>query len=132
MKRMYLLVLPALLVCSCKKNPAFVTQNQRLAVVQFTPDPRRIPQSSTDGQVRIAQFSPDGKRIVTRSTDGNVRIWDVRTGQALSTEPPRYQSGTPDNMPIVGGDNFKVLQDQIDALEKRVRELETKASPTSR
>jgi WD40 repeat protein len=100
--------------------------------MQFSPDGRRTVQTSSDGLVRAAQFSPDGHRILTTSTDGKVRIWDVRTGQALSTELSRYQSGTPDNMPIVGGDNFKVLQDQIDALEKRIRDLETKASPSSR
>jgi WD40 repeat protein len=111
MKRIYLLVLLALVFCGCRRNPASVTKNQRIAAVQF---------------------NPDGRRILTTSTDGKVRIWDARTGQALSTELSRYQSGTPDNMPIVGGDNFKVLQDQIDALEKRVRELETKASPSSR
>ena len=75
-----------------------------------------------------------------------MRIWDARTGQALSStngmvvwdlakgQPvsPRYEPGTPDNMPIVGGDNFKVLQDQIDGLEKRVRELETKIGQTRR
>jgi WD40 repeat protein len=96
--------------------------------------------------VAVAQFSPDGKRIVTTSKDGGVRIWDARTGQALSSTngmvvwdlpkgqpvPPRYEAGTPDNMPIVGVDNFKVLQDQIDGLEKRVRELETKLAQTRR
>jgi len=126
MKRIYLLVLLALVFCGCRRNPASV------AVVQFNPDGRRIVETSSDGHVRAAQFSPDGQRILTTSTDGKVRIWDTRTGQALSTEPSRYQSGTPDNMPIVGGDNFKVLQEQIDALEKRVRELETKASQSSR
>jgi WD40 repeat protein len=100
--------------------------------VQFSPDARRFLEPSTDGAVLAAAFSPDGGRIVTTAADGSVRIWDMQTGRALSTEPPRYHSGTPDNMPVVGGDNFKVLQDQIDALEKRVRELETKAGPTKR
>jgi len=75
-----------------------------------------------------------------------MRIWDARTGQALTStngmvvwdlskgQPvlPRYEASTPDNMPIVGGDSFKVLQDQIDALEKRVRELERKTGQPGR
>jgi hypothetical protein len=92
--------------------------------------------------VTTAQFSPDGKRIIAASKDGTARIWDAQTGKPLTNgtiqvwhypasnqSTPRYRGGTPDNMPIVGGDNFKVLQDQIDALEKRVKQLETKACP---
>jgi hypothetical protein len=35
-------------------------------------------------------------------------------------------------MPMIGTDNFKVLQDQIDALEKCVQELEKKATASGR
>ena len=99
-----------------------------------------------DGVVFTLGVMPGGDRIVTWSFGGTARIWDARTGQALSSSnglmvwdlskgkpvPPRYEAGTPDNMPIVGVDNFKVLQDQIDGLEKRVRELETKTGQTHR
>src|SRR5262245_61398360 len=101
MKRIYLLALLVVVLSGCRRNPPSSAQAQRVAV---------------------AQFSPDGKRIVTTSKDGTTRIWDARTGQALSSTngmvvwdlskgqpvPTRYEAGTPDNMPIVGGDNFKV------------------------
>jgi hypothetical protein len=35
-------------------------------------------------------------------------------------------------MPVVGPDNFQRLQDQVDALEKRVRELEKKGTVPNR
>jgi hypothetical protein len=35
-------------------------------------------------------------------------------------------------MPVVGPDNLQRLQDQIDALEKRLRELEKKGTVPSR
>ena len=98
--------------------------------------------------MKSAQFSPDGKRILVTSQDGKVRIWDVQTGQTLtpgtngtiqvwdvaSGKPllPHYHADTPDKMPMIGTDNFKVLQDQIDALEKRVQELEKKATASGR
>jgi WD40 repeat protein len=93
--------------------------------------------------VWTAQFTPDGRQIAVQSKDGTTRIWDGLTGQALplangaavqvwdattgQSVPPRYEPNNPDNMPMVGPDNFQRLQDQIDALEKRVRELEEKA-----
>jgi WD40 repeat protein len=70
---------------------------------------------------------------VTSSSDGSLRVWDARSGQLLSTisgtnpaAPRRYQKDNPDNMPTVGPDNFQILQDQIDALQKRVETLERK------
>jgi WD40 repeat protein len=118
MKWIYLFVVLVVIFSGCDRNPASSAQSQ---------------------SVTAAQFSPDGKRIVTTSRDGTTRIWDVRSGEALSSTnrilirpvPPRYEE-TPDNTAIVGVDNFKVLQDQIDVLEKRVRELETKMGQTAR
>ena len=78
------------------------------------------------------------------SKDGTVRLWDAQTGQSLPLTnsgtmqvwdisrghpvPPRYEPDRPDNMPILGPDNFQRSQDQIDALEKRVQQLEKKAN----
>jgi len=37
---------------------------------------------------------------------------------------PRYDRNRIDNTPVVGPDNFKILQNQIDALEQRTQQLE--------
>ncbi len=119
----------------------FAWSSDRVAVQGQTSPPTTQPPAA-EKQVKAAVFAPDGKRIIVTSNDGKVRIWDARTGQALPTgtngtiqiwdlasgKPvsPRYSPDAPDKMPMVGTDNFKVLQDQIDALEKRVRELEKK------
>ncbi len=135
MKTLMPLLTVALVLC--------VWSRDRVAVRgQTSPSTTQSP--ATEKQVGVAEFMPDGKRIIVTSNDGKVRIWDARTGQALSTatngtiqvwdlakgEPmlPRYKPDTTDRMPMLGTDNFKVLQDQIDALEKRVRELEKKLS----
>jgi WD40 repeat protein len=78
--------------------------------------------------VQAAQFSPDGKVIVTTTPDGKTRVWDVAQNPPL---PERYDGRTVDNMPVMGSDNFKILQDQIDALRKRVEELEKKAGAST-
>jgi len=49
-------------------------------------------------------------------TDSVGRVW--------VTSPPRYDPKRIDNMPVVGPDNFQILQDQIDALERRIERLE--------
>ena len=131
MKQIHLLALLVLVLCGCR--PSSSPQNQRVA-------------SAENQEVVAAQFSPDGRRILTTSKDRKLRIWDARRGVLVSSTdgtqtwdvskdkpmPSRYEEGTLDNMPIVGGDNFKVLQNQIDALEKRVRELETKGAKQSK
>jgi WD domain, G-beta repeat len=131
-----------------------VWSGDRVAVRgQQTPDPPTTQppaagRSFGGTEVRVAEFSPDGKRVLVTSQDGTVRIWDAQTGQALapgtngtiqvwdvaSGKPvlPRYHADTPDKMPMIGRDNFKTLQDQIDALEKRVQELEKKAATSGR
>ena len=61
---------------------------------------------------------------------GGVQLWDLSSRRAV---PPPYQPDRPDNMPMIGRDNFQRVQDQIDALERRVQELEkrTKKSGSS-
>jgi WD40 repeat protein len=101
-------------------------------------------------QTLTAQFAPDGKRILlsSKDKDGTIRIWDAQTGQALPLTngakvqlsdfdagrlvPPRYQPERTDNMPMLGPDNFQRLQDQIDALERRVQDLEKSAKKSGR
>lgn len=88
--------------------------------------------------IAATTLSSNGEQIVTSSSDGSLRVWDARSGQLLSTipgtnpaAPRRYQKDNPDNMPNVGPDNFQILQDQIDGLQKRVEALERrlKAKP---
>jgi WD40 repeat protein len=85
-------------------------------------------QAHHESNVTALAFSPDGRLL---TTNGTVRLWDVRSGQEItggvpfrSVAPERYDSRNIDNMPQVGPDNFKILQDQIDALEQRIRKLE--------
>jgi len=129
--------------------------NEPVTVQQFAPDGRRIVTFDPDGRARVwdiatgrpgalaqggatnsvpvptkqptysGAFSPDGKRIITAPKDRVAQVWDAATGRLLL---PKYEPGTPDNMPVVGPDNFLRLQKQIDALEKRISELEKKLS----
>ena len=77
-------------------------------------------------------FSPDGKVLATSDSNGTLRLWDVQSGKLLtgdvarvwSAPVKRYDPGRLDNMPIYGPDNLKILQDQIDALERRIERLE--------
>jgi len=139
MKALNLTFVATLLACGCNQDHTSPERATVSSVVTQSPDATRPA---------TAQFSPDGKRIVTATQDGTARIWDAQTGQALPPSsrvitqvwdvargqpaPKRYHAETIDNMPVVGGDNFKVLQDQIDALQKRVEDLEKKASPSGR
>lgn len=76
------------------------------------------------GPVSSVEFSPDGRRLITKTAESTVRIWDAQTGQQMPL--PRYEKQNPDNMPVVGPDHFQQLQDQIDALEERLQQLEKK------
>jgi hypothetical protein len=96
-----------------------------VSITEFSPDGKRVLVTSNDAVARIWD-AQSGKALPASVTNGNVQVWDSTTGQRV---PPRYQSGTPDGMPIIGGDNFKVLQDQIDALEKRIQALEKAKQP---
>jgi hypothetical protein len=144
MKALNLLLLLTALTGGCSKNPASLQEKAASAFSQLS-----NPGQSKGGQpVVAAQFAPDGQRIIVTSKDGTTRIWDAKSGQPLSSTnapsvqvwdtttgqpiPPRYQPDRPDNMPMIGPDNFQRLQDQIDALEKRVQELEKKAKQPGR
>ncbi len=133
-----------LLAVACSKNPASLTEKAASAISQLS-----NPIPAPPGQATfVAQFTPDGKRIVVAGKDGTTQIWDARPGQPLITTngptiqiwdvntgkpvPPRYQPNRPDNMPMIGPDNFQKLQDQIDALEKRVQELEKTVKKSGR
>lgn len=125
------------------------------SAVALLPESRFIAVTNTDGAVRLwgvgadgamtgqvarATFSPDGKLLQTADPQGRVLIWDTHSGQLVTGEVaqawsgplPRYDSKRIDNMPQVGPDNFKILQDQIDALENRVRKLEEERDATTR
>ena len=87
-----------------------------------------------ESNVTAVAFAPDGRLWATTNMHGTVRIWDVQSGKPLTSEVaqawsaplPRYDPKRIDNMPQVGPDNFKILQDQIDALEQRIEQLENK------
>ena len=87
-----------------------------------------IKQALQDSNVTALTFTPDGRLL---TTNGTVRLWDLQSGQEITGDVPlrsiareRYDPRHIDNMPQVGPDNFKILQDQIDALEQRIRKLE--------
>jgi WD40 repeat protein len=140
MKARVLLLSLCLIAVGCNKNLTSLPDKAASALAQLA---EPSPAAETSKRVENAQFSPDGERIVVRSQDGTARIWDAQTSQLLSSTngpkvqvwdattgravPPRYQPNRPDNMPMIGPDNFQRLQDQIDALERRVQELEKKA-----
>ena len=139
MKQMNLSVALLLVACGCGQNRAPVGEQtieagvamppeKPLSMAQFTPDGKRVLVTSNDGTVRIWD-AQSGLVLPSSVTNGSVQVWDASNGQPV---PPRYQAGTPDNMPVLGGDNFKVLQDQIDALEKRVQALEKKVGQSGR
>jgi len=144
MKALSLLLSLALVAVGCSKKLSSLPEQAASAVSQLA-----NPSHSQSGQAIVtAQFSPDGKRIVVASKDGTARIWDAKTGQPLPLTngatmqvwdlttgrpvPSRYQPDTPDNMPVLGPDNFQRLQDQIDALEKRIQELEKNLKKSGR
>lgn len=35
--------------------------------------------------VRSVEFSPNGKHVVSSSVDGTLKVWDIRTGNEVST-----------------------------------------------
>jgi WD40 repeat protein len=128
--------------CSRNQNPLPVDTST------FDTAQSELPSNGSGTATMTARFAPDGRRIVVASKDGTVRVWDAQTGQSLALSngspvrvwdlsngqavPPRYSPDTPDNMPVIGPDHFQVLQDQIDALQKRVEELEQKIQGSRR
>ncbi len=138
MKRIYLPLVLLLVACGCGRDGASIggqkiaaglapSLNPKIAVAQFTPDGKRVVVTSKDGTAQI--WDAQTGKPLPQVTNGAVQVWDLSNGQPAL---PRYDGGTPDHMPVLGGDNFKVLQDQIDGLEKRVQALEKKISASGR
>jgi WD40 repeat protein/tetratricopeptide (TPR) repeat protein len=51
--------------------------------------PRYVAAFYHEGKVHAAAFSPDGRRVVTASADRTARVWDLATGEAI-TSPLRH------------------------------------------
>jgi WD40 repeat protein len=140
MKSLSLLLTVAAVACGCNGSRDALPVAAGPSTSQQSA-PAREPAGK---ETLVAQFAPDGKRIAVTSKDGVVRLWDLQTGKSLPPPkdgtdagtgqrvPPRYEPERPDHMPVLGPDNFQRLQDQIDALEKRVRELENKGATPNR
>lgn len=70
---------------------ATVAKDQSVSVRQVSTGKSTPIIHRLDSPIALLQFSPDGKRLLVRDTKGTIRVWDVDTAKAVT--PPMRNPG---------------------------------------